>query len=102
MWLVDGAHNRYEVIHWVLFDDYDAKRNFHIFLLLLLIKLLFIVPQCVKYGTYKLMNIHDAMRIYVERKRGDQMKMEESNWKKQIHKFFFSLDVCECAIKIHM
>lgn len=53
MWLLDGAHERYEVIYWVLFDDYDAKRNFHIFLLLLLVKLLFIVRQCAKYGAYK-------------------------------------------------
>lgn len=36
---------RYVAIYWVLFDDYDAKQNFHIFLLLLLIKLLYIVPQ---------------------------------------------------------
>lgn len=88
MWLVDDAHNRYEVIYWVLFDDYDAKQNFHIFLLLHLIKLLFIVPQCVKYGTYKLMNIHDTLYGKYE-KTGTKWKKAKSNTKKRYHLFFF-------------
>lgn len=61
-WLVGSlpVQNRYAAIYWALFDEYDAKQNFHIFLLLLLIKLLFIVPYSVEYGVYQLMNKHDV------------------------------------------
>lgn len=54
-WLDDDVKCYYVPIYWVLFDENDAKQNFHIFLILFLIKLLFIVPQC----QIRLMNKHE-------------------------------------------
>lgn len=109
VWLVDDAHNRYEVIYWVLFDGYDAKRNFHIFLLLLLIKLLFIVPQCVKYGSvqaneYTWCNAHIISNKEKGREKNwrGQMKKAKSNWEKRNHNGFFSVCLWVCHKSTHV